>query len=83
MKTMSNLEEMLHSHDPETVRLALTVMGYKEDEESFNLIADRLVREYGLLLYILYSQGYTFSNLALFNYKNDTDIRLSDMRLKL
>jgi acetoacetate decarboxylase len=73
---MSNLEKMLSSHDPETVRLALTVMGYKENEESFYSVSDKLIKDYGLLLYILFANDYTFNNISLFNYSNDTDIRL-------
>jgi hypothetical protein len=73
---MSNLKQMLSSKDPETVRLALTVMGYKEDQESFNLLNNKLVKEYRLLLYTIFANDYTFNNLAVFNYSNDTDIRL-------
>jgi hypothetical protein len=76
MKTTSNLEEMLNSNDPETVRLALTVMGYKEDKESFDLIGDKLTKEYKLLLYLIYEDDYTFYNLALYDYKKKQDMLL-------
>jgi hypothetical protein len=79
---MSNLENMLHSHDPETVKLALTVMGYKEDEESFNTVSYQLRSNFGLLLYIVYDNGgfggeaYIFDNLSLYNFGKNQDIRL-------
>ena len=79
---MSNLENMLHSHDPETVRLALTVMGYKENEESFNTVSYQLRLNFGLLLYTVYDNGafgsgaYNFDNLSLYNFGNNQDIRL-------
>ncbi len=79
---MSNLEKMLSSYDPETVRLALTVMGYKEDEESFNTVSYQVRLNFGLLLYTIYDNGafgngaYNFDNLALYNFGNNQDIRL-------
>lgn len=75
MKTTSNLEEMLNSNDPETVRLALTVMGYKEDRESFDLIGNKL-EEYELSLYLMYEDDYTFYSLGLWNYNKDTNVFL-------
>ena len=80
MKTTSNLEEMLNSNDPETVRLALTVMGYKEDEQSFNTISYQLRSDFGLLLYTVYDnvgfRPYIFDNLALYNFGKENDMRL-------
>jgi hypothetical protein len=77
-KIMSNLENMLHSHDPETVRLALTAMGYKEDGDSYIAIAHEIKSNFGLLLYTIYgSKGYGFDNLALYDYKKKQDIRLN------
>jgi hypothetical protein len=79
---MSNLEQMLHSHDPETVRLALTVMGYKENQDSFDTVSYQLRLNFGLLLYVIYDNGafgsgaYNFDNLALYNFGNNQDIRL-------
>lgn len=79
---MSNLEQMLHSHDPETVKLALTVMGYKENQDSFDTVSYQLRLNFGLLLYTVYDNGafgseaYNFDNLALYNFGNNQDIRL-------
>ena len=79
---MSNLEQMLHSHDPETVKLALTVMGYKENQDSFDTVSYQLRLNFGLLLYVIYDNGafgsgaYNFDNLALYNFGNNQDIRL-------
>ena len=77
MTTMSNLEQMLHSHDPETVRLALTAMGYKENQDSFDTVSYQLRLNFGLLLYVIYgSENYCFDNLSLYNFGNNQDTRL-------